>query len=332
MSTINTEQASSHLRSKAINLSEKKLLITNFHNSKQEEDLTEPPNCNGFGRIRHFRLGTGASWPLNPLPIIPAAKALGKKPESIIRAQVFQNAVCNWRCWYCFVDFKLLNGDQAHSNFLSCDDMLDLYLQQSDPPSMIDLTGGQPDLTPEWIPWMMEALKSRGLDKEVYLWSDDNLSNDYFWKFLSDEQIELIRNHKMYARVCCFKGVDEHSFSLNTKADPSLFDNQFVLTKRLLDLGIDMYFYITITAPTTTDFDSTVPTFLDRVQKIHQNLPLRMVPLEIYPFTPVKPRMNKITNDMITGQYNAIEVWQKEIQRRFDRDTVSLPITEISIH
>lgn len=127
---IDTGKFSGHLRTKAIDLEQKKILITNFQGSKQEEDLTEPPNCNGFGRIRHFKLDAGSGWIPNPLPILPAAKALSLKATSGIRAQVFQNSVCNWRCWYCFVDFRLLSGDQQHASFLSCDQMVDLYLHQ----------------------------------------------------------------------------------------------------------------------------------------------------------------------------------------------------------
>jgi uncharacterized Fe-S cluster-containing radical SAM superfamily protein len=209
--------------------------------------------------------------------------------------------------------------------------MLDLYLTENNPPDMIDLTGGQPDLTPEWIPWMMEALQKRGLDKKIFLWSDDNLSNDYFWKFLSPEQIDLIRSYKMYARVCCFKGIDELSFSLNTKASPELFEKQFELCKRLHELGIDLYFYITLTSPSKTDFENAIPTFLDKVQAIHPNLPLRIVPLEIQEFTPVKPRMNETTNDLIVGQYKAMEVWKSELQRRFPSDLLIIPITDILI-
>lgn len=331
MSYIDTEDVSRHLRGKAINVTERKLLITNFHNTQQEEDLSEPANCNGFGRIRHFRLGSGTNWLLNPLPILPAAKALGIESGFEIRAQVFQNSICNWRCWYCFVDFKLLSGNSTYSSFLSCDEMLDLYLAENNPPEMIDLTGGQPDLTPEWIPWMMEALQKRGLDKKIFLWSDDNLSNDYFWKFLSQEQIDLIRSYKMYARVCCFKGIDELSFSLNTKASPELFEKQFELCKRLHELGIDLYFYITLTSPSKTDFENAIPTFLDKVQAIHPNLPLRIVPLEIQEFTPVKPRMNETTNDLIIGQYKAMEVWKSELQRRFPSDLLITPITDILI-
>jgi len=329
--TINTEKVSSHLRGKAINTLSREILITKFTGSEQEMDLTEPTNCNGFGRIRHFKLETGTEWIKNPLPILPAAKALGVKADSQIRAQVFQNSVCNWRCWYCFVDYKLLNGDTKHASFLTCDEMVDSYLNQENPPSMIDLTGGQPDLTPEWVPWMMETLKNKGLDDKVYLWSDDNLSNDFLWKYLSNEQIDLMSSYKMYSRVCCFKGIDERSFSLNTKAEAKLFSNQFELCKRLLEINLDLYCYITLTANSDTNFDIVVPKFLDSIQAIDEMLPLRIVPLKILEFTPVISRMNDGFADMLQGQFSAIKVWQSELKKRFSNEQLNLPITEISL-
>ena len=328
---INTEKFSSHLRDKGIILSERKILISSFTDSEQSNDITEPTNCNGYGRIRHFKLGGGNNWPENPLPIFPAAKALNLSNDTQIRAQVFQNSICNWRCWYCFVDYNLLSGDRKHSDFFSCEELLDMYLQQNDPPQMIDLTGGQPDLTPEWVPWMMEALIKKGLSDKIFLWSDDNLSNDYFWRYLSKGQIDLIRNYKMYSRVCCFKGINEESFTLNTKAEPALFNQQFELCKKLLQTGLDLYCYVTLTAPSNTDFEKVIAIFLDKVQDVHLNLPLRIIPLEIFEFTPVKGRMNEIFNDMIIGQYKAIEVWQKEIEKRFPSTLRSLPITEINL-
>jgi uncharacterized Fe-S cluster-containing radical SAM superfamily protein len=329
--SIDTAKFSSHLRDKGIIVSEKKVLISSFGGTEQAKDITEPTNCNGFGRIRHFKLGTGKNWPINPLPIYPAAKALGFKFDSEIRAQVFQNSICNWRCWYCFVDYSLLSGDRNHSEFFSCDELLDMYLLQEDPPPMIDLTGGQPDLTPEWIPWMMESLIKRGLSKSIFLWSDDNLSNDYLWRYLNDEQLNLMKTYEMYARVCCFKGIDEESFTLNTKADSSLFQNQFDLCSRLLSLGIDLYCYITITAKTTTNFERVIPELLDKLQNIHPLLPLRTIPLEILEFTPVKARMTDVFSDMIQGQYKAIEIWQKELQHRFTSDELRRVITDINI-
>ena len=81
---------------------------------------------------------------------------------------VFQNAVCNWRCWYCFVPFNLLNANKRHSSLLTPAELLDLYLADPEPPPMIDLTGGQPDLTPEWVPWMIEELQRRGIFRTEY--------------------------------------------------------------------------------------------------------------------------------------------------------------------
>ncbi len=330
MANINTDKVSTHLRSKAIDIEKKAILITNFSGSEQEKDLTEPANCNGFGRIRHFKLDAGKEWLKNPLPILPAAKALGVRPELQIKAQVFQNSVCNWKCWYCFVDFKLLNGDSRFASFLTCEEMVDFYLNEENPASMIDLTGGQPDLTPEWVPWMMQTLKDKGIDDKIYLWSDDNLGNDYLWKYLSNEQIDLMSSYKMYSRVCCFKGIDERSFSLNTKAEPNLFLNQFELCKRLLEINLDLYCYITLTANTDTNFEIAVPRFLDAIQTIDEMLPLRIVPLRIFDsFSPIASRMTDEFRDMLQGQYNAIEVWKKELVRRFTDEQLNLPITEI---
>lgn len=332
MGTIDTEVLSKKYREVAIDLRNKSILITNYSGSEQEKDFSEPANCEGFGRIRHFKLRANEGWPNNPLPIIPAAKALGLEFLNEIRAQVFQNSVCNWRCWYCFVDFKLLNGDKRFSKYITCYDLLEMYTKQDNRPPMIDLSGGQPDLTPEWVPWMIDAIKERGLEDEVFLWSDDNLSNDYFWRFLSTKQIDTILSYRMYSRVCCFKGIDEKSFQINTKAHPDLFYNQINLFGKLFALGIDIYGYITLTAPTNTSFCSVIPRLLDEIQKIHPNLPLRIIPLKILEFTPAKGRMSDLEKDCIIGQNTAIEIWQYELEKRFPDYLRNLPITEVLAH
>jgi len=328
---IQTEKFSLRLREKAIDLKRKAILITNFYGSNQENDFTDPANCNGFGRVRHFRLDAGKEWIPNPLPILPAAKALGLEPDTTIRAQVFQNSICNWRCWYCFVDYKLLSGNSKHASFFTCDEMVELYLAQDDPPLMFDLTGGQPDLTPEWIPWMMETLRDKNLSKKVFLWSDDNLSNDYLWRYLTDEQINLMSNFKMYSRVCCFKGIDEDSFTLNTKADPNLFINQFDLCRRLLDIKLDLYCYVTLTATTNTNFEKVIPEFLDRAQEINELLPLRILPLRIFKYSAITSRLTDKFENMIKGQHMALKVWKKELSKRFSSEQLVLPITEINL-
>ncbi len=326
---ISTDDFSAHLRRKGIDLDSKRILITNFQGTKQEEDLSEPANCEGFGRIRHFSRDTRPGWPLNPLPIDPASKRLGLSTSNKLRAQVFQNAVCNWRCWYCYVPFDLLSGNLKHSDWLSASQIVDLYLKQSDPPAIIDLSGGQPDLVPEWIPWMMDELDRRGLSDQIYLWSDDNLSNDYFWKYLSESDRERVASHPNYGRVCCFKGFNADSFSFNTCARPELFDRQFELIRRLLSTGMDLYGYITITTPTRDRIDDDIRTLFDRLQTLDERFPLRIVPLQVMEFTPVTPRLDGQKELALKNQWIAIERWQREMEERFSVKDRSANITDI---
>lgn len=328
---IETDSISLKYRKKAVDLENKKILMTKLTGTEQEKDLKEPPNCDGFGRIRHFELSTSATWPQNPLPIGPAQKALGLPQIKTIRAQVFQNAVCNWRCWYCYVPFALLSGDPSHSSWMSVSNLLDLYLSQNDPPPVIDLSGGQPDLIPEWVPWTISELKTRGLENKVYLWSDDNLSNDYFWKFLNKDEIELIRTYRNYGKVCCFKGFDEESFSFNTIAKPELFSRQFELIERFLKLGIDLYAYVTLTTPNNNSIVEKINNFIDKLKKVDFYLPLRTIPLEIKMYNSMSSRVNNETNSAMKNQQTAIDAWQTEIKSRYSKEDLSLPINEIPI-
>ncbi len=177
---IDTLKMSRLWREAAIDIEDRKILVTDFSGTGQEEDLTEPPNCSGLGRIRHFRRQTSKGWPSNPLPIDPACKALGIAPVDELRAQVFQNSVCTWRCWYCYVPFSLLSANSRHTTWSTASDLLDLYLDQPKCPEVIVLSGGDPGLTPEWTPWMLREVQSRGLEGRVFIWSDDNLSTDFF--------------------------------------------------------------------------------------------------------------------------------------------------------
>ena len=328
---INTDEFSRKLRSEGLDLERKQILVTNFLNTEQEKDLQVPPNCGGLGRIRHFSRTTSDGWPPNPLPIDPACKALGTVPGEQLRAQVFQNAVCNWRCWYCFVPFGLLSANRRHSQWVTAADLLDLHLKQACPPQVIDLTGGQPDLTPEWVPWMLDEIRSRSLEKRIYVWSDDNLSTDFFWRYLSDSQLRLIVDAKNYGRVCCFKGFDEESFSFNTRAEGHLFSRQFELFQRFLELGIDVYAYVTLTSPTAEHISDRVVKFMDKLQLLHPNLPLRTVPLEVEVFTTVSRRLNGANERALNNQEAAVEVWNRQIEERFSIDERSKTITEISL-
>ena len=193
MSPIDTLRFSGILRARTIDVRRRRLLVSRLADSDQAADLTAPPNCRGFGRVRHFRQSTAAGWPINPLPIVPACRALGiVDAPDMMTAQVFQNAACNWRCWYCYVPYNLLSADEARSAWLRPEDLIGLYGAEPNRPRILDLSGGSPDLVPEWVPWMMDALTDAGLASETYLWSDDNLSTTYLFERLTSQELDTV--------------------------------------------------------------------------------------------------------------------------------------------
>ena len=214
---------------------------------------------------------------------------------------------------------------------MSASDLMDLYVGEESRPRVIDLSGGQPDLVPEWIPWMMTELRSRGLEGEIYLWSDDNLSNDYFWRYLSDHDQQLVATYKNYGKVCCFKGFNAESFAFNTCASPELFQRQFDLMQRYVEMGIDVYGYVTLTTPSEIGIREHMKRFLDSLQGIHVNLPLRIVPLEIRAFTPVAGRLDDEQRASMKLQKIAVAAWNYELATRFSAAEVAQNIADVPL-
>lgn len=306
------------------------LLMTSLDGSDQEKDLSLPANCGGLGRIRHFRRTTSPGWPDNSLPIDPAARALGLDMRlDQIDAVVFQNSGCNWRCWYCYVPFDRLSADEKHSAWISMDELIRRYALLSDKPKVVVLSGGQPELTPEMTLWTMRALQEQRLDQDCFLWSDDNLSEDYFWTKLSVADQAEITEYKNYGRVGCFKGFDAHSFAFNTLAAEDWFDRQFDVMRRSISSGLNMYGYATFTAPDRGDMKHRMECFVDRLQLVHHNLPLRIVPLEVQVFTPTAGRIRAEHLSALSIQHEAIEEWKQQLSTRFSDAERAQSIDEV---
>jgi len=332
---IDTAVFTARMRDKIVRPASGEILISRLAGSDQQADLTVPPNCDGLGRVRHFYRATPAGWPPNPLPIDPAARLLGRSGGEMVRAQVFQNAACSWRCWYCFVPFDMLNGNESKSTWLTAERLVSLYAAEADRPDVIDLSGGSPDLTPEWVVWMMDALEAAGLAETTYLWSDDNLSTDYVFTKLSDAQRERMIGYRNYGRVCCFKGFDAASFAFNTTAHPEDYDAQFERFGRYLDLGLDLYGYVTLTGPDVAATARGVPTLLDRLQALDPNLPLRVVPLAIGNFSPTRERDDRGGQGRFEAavpvQEAAIAIWNAELERRYPADLRARAIVDVPL-
>ena len=166
---------------------------------------------------------------------------------------------------------------------------------------------------------------------DTYVWTDDNLSTTYLWDFLDESEISWMAAQPNHGRVGCFKGFDEESFTFNTSAAPQLFDYQFEVFQRLLSEGFDLYGYVTLTSPGSDNIKQGVTDLVNRLQRVHVNLPLRVVPLEIGIYGPVEPRLNPAAHNSLVNQQAAIEEWNTQIETRFSVDERLQPIWKVDV-
>ena len=304
------------LRNLVYDRSNRKFLLSHIRSSNQSLDLSVPSNCGGYGRIHHFQRQVDPYWNNNPLPMDPACHALGIEETDIIEAQVFQLAACNVHCWYCFVPDLLKCADTALSNWFSAEEMITEYLKDAPDVRILDLSGGNPELAPEWILESMHSLERIGKTNEVYLWSDDTLTTDYLFE-MDKTEIEYMASYAMYGKVCCFKGFDYESFSFNSGISPELFDKQFERFNRYYELGFDLYGYVTLTCSNTDNIDKKVDLFADRLQRIYYYLPLRVIPLKIVTFATMETRMNPEYKKAMDNQIVVLESWNRMLNARF---------------
>lgn len=303
-------------------------LLAKIAGSEQENDLSFPPNCNGYGRKRHFHRELDEDW-YDSLPMDPMSKSLNLKYSDVVEAQVFQIASCNLRCWYCFVPDNLKQGAKEKSCWFTADSMVDMFVETGKNIRLMDLSGGNPELVPEWIFETMRALEKRGLRESVYLWSDDALTTDYFFRYLDSNKIEYIKNYPHYGKVGCFKGFDDKSFCFNTNLNSNFYNQQFELFKRYLDIGLDMYGYVTMTTDDVVNLEERISLFIDKLKKIHPLLPLRVVPLKIVKFTPVSLRVSESHLIALDNQVLVYREWRKQLRKNYSEEQINQKICDV---
>ena len=313
-----------------INVEKKQIYLPNFVGSEQNQDLSEVPNCQGYGRIHHFQSSTIDGWVSNPLPIYPAQKKMNLPFTDKLDAQIFQITSCNVNCCYCFVPQSMKRGVSTDGKWFYIEELIDLFMEEKKRPNTIVVSGGNPELTPEIIVWIMKELDKRGISKNFYIWSDDALSGHYWGEYLTLQEIQYIQNYRNYGKVCCFKGFDDESIKYSAKSDISL-DKQLEIFEMYMKLGIDLYGYVTFVTPNLNNIRKRIETFIIKLQRLNFYLPLRMVPLPIEIFPSMEYKIPINIRESINNQFIVLEEWLNVLSRYYSSNEMHRPITDIDI-
>jgi hypothetical protein len=77
--------------------------------------------------------------------------------------------------------------------------------------------------------------------------------------------------------------------------------------------------------------EDRVARFVDKLQDVHPNLPLRTVPLPIQVFTPVRRRLNTDKVAALEYQQRAVDAFRRELETRFPAEMRERNITDVPL-
>jgi hypothetical protein len=100
---------------------------------------------------------------------------------------------------------------------------------------------------------------------------------------------------------------------------------------RLLESGLDIYAYVTFTTLNGKSIRDDMKRFVDKLQTMDVNLPLRTIPLEIIKFAPVQERIGNAYDDAIKHQWTAADAWRQELENRFTAAMRAQNIADIKL-
>lgn len=184
-----------------------------------------------------------------------------------------------------------MNGLNRNSKFFSAKELVDMYLSLDVPPKNIDISGGSPDLVPEFIYWFLKELENRGLMGKVSIWVDSNLEYEHF-RTLSPDVVSYIAEFPNIMFLCSLKGWDEESASLNARSK-NVFKNQIKGIEFLIKSKIPFYFYLTFVS-VNSKITPDIKELFRILYCIDRSVPLRAIVLKVSSFSAMSSKSIEI--------------------------------------
>jgi uncharacterized Fe-S cluster-containing radical SAM superfamily protein len=198
------------------------------------------------------------------------------------RHAIVQIGVCNFRCFYCYVDYDFLKGRNVLN--VTAQDIVDKFIelreeamQQGSNLNVLRISGGEPLLVPDLIVEVLRIIKSMGLDDKICIKTETNLSplvtNDdgdcVAEKWASLKELSSYNNFIMHPT---FHGISKESLQRVSTAKWESFDMMVSGVRKLIDLKIQFFPSFGSNVYELEDISN----FFELCKSIHPNLPGRI--------------------------------------------------------
>ncbi len=341
------------------------ILLANFSSTEQEKDIEKrTPVINDFFRVKinvkafdekemqkkgkhavEFHDNEAVFDALRnefDMPYWAFIKLKNAPLNDLNNTFIYQLKACNLHCPWCYVDDSNKNGKEGNNaRFFSIPEITDFFEgeRKKQPLHNFRPSGGEPTLAVEqWLESLKE-IEKRGLNREVYIQGDTNLTTGHFIEYLEDKKevennlLEKIASYDNFGVLCSFKGNDTVSFWEATGGDPEFHQEQLYTLKKFVKAGIDCYPFIYDANP------ETLGKFMEKGAKILGDgfyLKTWILPLKLY--GPEKERLKTqgknpelYQNRLDENFLKAEEIMQSIIWKKYGLNYKAVPRTGINL-
>lgn len=228
-------------------------------------------------------------------PAYSAAFALKGKvgdPRNYSKVFAVQLSGCTYNCNYCYVPAKINLANKDFGKYFSPEEIVNdfNFIRNEEKINVLRITGGEATtIVPEVILDVYHEIEKN--DNQIYLWIDTNLSTTKYLERFEGDLRSILRKRNVGV-VGCFKGICKEDFSIITGADPRFYSNQSETAKMLIELGADFYLYLPALIY-ENQIEQRIRNFMEGLQQLNKNLPLRTEVLVIKDYPGAKKNMEE---------------------------------------
>lgn len=207
---------------------------------------------------------------------------MGKDWRDYTRHAIVQIGVCNFRCFYCYVDYDFLTGKNVMN--VRAQDIVDQFLDlrqkalaEGSNLNVLRISGGEPMLVPDLTIEVLRIIKKMGLDDQIGIKTETNLSplaTDEEGTCVAEKWADLkeLSSFKNFIMHPTFHGIDKESLGRVSGAKWDSYDIMISGLQKLIDLKIEFFPSF---GSNVYDMEDVV-NFFDLCKSVHPNLPGRI--------------------------------------------------------
>lgn len=260
----------------------------------------------------------------------------------LISAQV---GLCNFHCWYCYVPEDILRGARVQS--LTSEQLVESYLKirandkaQGLESNVLRISGGEPFLAPDLVLECLEYIQKIGLQEEVFVWSETNLSPFIkegadqstlveTWLQEQGKTLEDLARFNNFALHPCLHGITPLNLAQTTLVGAEFFDRLVEAFRTLVDHRIDIY----PTISSNTSPSEGLEHLFWKLKTINEKLPLRFALIEDdLDYPPVDERLSRERRrGEIYGRNLLITRWSRLLEETYGCKYAEIPRKSVDL-